>query len=297
MSSFLKRLIILFIASGVGAQVTAKEQFKIVYTARPYTICEQVEPFRQIRDREGTTWLKKVSKNYHATGIKLIIDWSLFYELGNPKAITTRHLLKTIDAIKREKLDLYVAVKMSSIPGFIVDRLKPDDLQLTVDRGVAKTPNHTPLMNFASENAQQMLAKYYSSVLKLLNRFDNVVEVIHNFSWDAETEYPYQMVTGYSKPMIKAFRRFLEQKHGSISELHKAWQLTSEEAESISGFETIIPHRSWGEEKNWFADFNTYAFPYGRLEWIKFKTNQLSVAIKAFAELNKSYGYRMPSQN
>ncbi len=254
--------------------VFAQDEFKIIYTVRPYAICSPQPPFEEIYDSQGTSWLDHIENEFHATGVKLFIDWSLFPKPKNVNLTSTQHLIKTIELIKKHKLDLYVAVKLNSIPGFILKESSKDLFQKTFDGKIAVLPNVTPMWDFANYNARQMMANYYKSVLELLSKISTPLEVIPTFTWDAEMEFEHRFFTGYSDSMQAYFRNFLKERYNSIEVLNLTWGLGNFD-KSIASFDEIIVEPQWGNPKNHYLHFNEYPNSVGRIDWLQFRSYML----------------------
>lgn len=282
--------------SMLSTLVFTQDTFKIVYSVRPYSIYQAYPPYPEILDRQGRGWIERIKNDFHATGILLTIDWSLFDDPANPQAVTTRQLLKTLDLIQKNNLDVYAAINLASLPAYLVDKLSNDHFQLMYNREVAVIPLNTPLLNFANPESQKLMLDYYRNILKLLSKYSNIVEVIPNFTWHAETEYPHQMQTGYSKPMQIAFQNYLKKKYDNdIRLLNASWR-KGNLLYSYQRFDEIAPDPSWGDPHNTYLPFDAFSNAYGRIDWIHFKTVTLKNIAERFIKINHEFGYPMPLQ-
>lgn len=282
--------------STLSTLVFTRDMFKIAYSVRPYSIYQAHPPYREILDREGRGWIERIKNDFHATGVLLTIDWSLFDDPANPQAITTRQLVKTLDLIQKNNLDLYVAVNLASLPAYLVEKLSEEHFQLMYNQKVAIIPLNTPLLNFANLESQKLMLDYYRNILKLLSNYSNIIEVIPNFTWHAETEYPHQMQTGYSKPMQIAFQNYLKEKYNNDIRLLNAFWRKGNQLYAYQRFDEIVPDPSWGDPHNTYLPFDAFNNAYGRIDWINFKTVTLKNIVDLFIKINHEFGYPMPVQ-
>jgi hypothetical protein len=201
-----------------------------------------------------------------------------------------------LDLIQSYELDLYVGINLSSVPGFLVAKLPEEYFQIRFDGKPAVKSRVTPLLNFAHSQGRKLMTGYYSDVLNLLKNYPNVREAIPLFTWDAETEYPHQIQTGYSPAMRTAFQNYLmEEYDNDIQSLNRKWQ-RGNHSTSYHTFNEINIDPSWGDPDNVYDEFGNYRNSYGRIEWINFKTEQLNDLLSIFVAENHRVGYRLPLQ-
>lgn len=292
--SIVSVLILIFINPVWGYE--RNETIKIVYSTRPFIICKKTEPFKEIIDSKGKSWLYRIKNEMHATGVRLMIDWSLFPNPKNQNITSTKQLIKCLQLIRDYGLDIYIHIKFGNIPGFLVKKLPQDCFQKDYMGKVVKLPQNTPLLNFVHPISKKYIYTYFKKVLNLIQGSVPVEEIIPTFNWEAETEYPHQIFTGYSEAMISSFQNYLKIKYKeSIKGLNIVW-FKNDKGKYYKKFTEIIPSSSWGNSKNYYLPPNKYDNPYGRLEWLQFRTFVLKKMIDSLAFLAHQAGLRMPIQ-
>ena len=297
-------LILLFLFNNfylTQAQSCSKKKFKIVFVA-------------DVRVASNKDWLSRVATNWGATGVCLRVFWGHLDTNALAGVDNWTNLDKAIYTISssefdNKKLDIYIRICMGlQKPIWVTPEnvLSKNDFQITFndslydhqsyEKGIPESERYP--LNFVSPNSIEKMENFLKEVLEHVNKTFadsikiRIKEVVPTFSVSDEEEYPFAAMCGYSSYEIDAFRNYLMNKYyNNLFNLNKKWNPDS----------TWKDFNSWSEitpgNYNWHLYVDSlYSYPKGRVDWINFRTEQLSAFIGSLAEITSSFGFQMGVQ-
>ena len=290
----IKRL--LFISIMNSFIMYSQNDFKIVYVA----------DYRW--NPQHPMWLDKITSDWSATGICLQVFW------GDVEKVENKYNWKNFDNVmdtitsrkyNRRDLDIYIRVCMGiEKPLWVTPNsgvFEKDDFQIKYDGSlynhfdyesgpIYKTWQYP--LNFTSPNSVTRMETFFDSVLQHINQKWNskknrIKEIIPTFSANDEQEYPNAVMCGYSAYEMKEFQNYLRNKYLTISVLNNKWNMKFVSFSNIDAKEF-----NWWELK----PFTEYLCEKGRVDWINFRTERLSLFINALADICSKNYFKMGAQ-
>lgn len=280
----------------------SESKFKIVFVA-------------DVRVAANQEWLKRVATDWGATGICLRVFWGHVDTDSVPEADNWENLDKAIKTItenhfNNKKLDIYLRVCMGlQKPNWVSPtnfRFVRDDFQIKYDntiynhqdyeKGIPDSEKHP--LNFNSPNSQKYMRLFLSEVLTHIDKnFSDTVksrikEIVPTFSTSDEEEYPFAAMCGYSSYENEEFINYLKNKYSnSLSSLNERWNPENEFKDFISWSEIAPGTFNWHTYEN-----SDYKYPNGRVDWINFRTEQLTSFINSLSDIISDFGFEMGVQ-
>ncbi len=280
----------------------SESKFKIVFVA-------------DVRVAANKEWLNRVATDWGATGICLRIFWGHVDADSNPGADNWANLDKAIRTIAEnkfndKKLDIYLRVCMGlQKPDWVSPtnfRFVRNDFQIKYDnsiydhqdyeKGIPESERYP--LNFNSPNSQIFIKNFLWEILQHVDEVfpdsikSRIKEVVPTFSTSDEEEYPFAAMCGYSSYEIEAFRNYLKSKYlNSLSNLNDKWN-PENNSKNFSSWSEISP-----EKYTWHTyDNSEYKYVNGRVDWINFRTEQLTSFINSLSDLIASFNFQIGVQ-
>ncbi len=287
-----------YLLPGQTDTTNSGSKFKIVFVA-------------DVRVAANKEWVDRVATDWGATGICLRIFWGHVDTDSIPGADNWANLDKAIRTItenkfNNKKLDIYLRVCMGLQKPVWVSptnfRFVRDDFQIKYDnniydhqdyeKGIPESEKYP--LNFNSPNSQRFMENFLREVLEHIDEaFPDTVrprikEIVPTFSTSDEEEYPFSAMCGYSAYENEEFIKYLKYKYSdNLYSLNNRWN----------------PNGDWKKIKSWSDispgdyfwhtyDNSEYNYSNGRVDWINFRTEQLSSFINSLSELITSFNFQ-----
>ena len=274
-----------------------QEKFDIVFLADPSVVCD-------------TDWLSRMKTDWHATAINLRIRW---YDVEDANHRLHWQIVdRALQILDSARLGVYIRESMSIINHEWYPEFIADDFHQRFDGTFYRTPypissdtSHGRMLNYRSPVARSRQIAFFKSVVAHLNgskfasRIRLIVPVI---SPDDESEYPFHtvvvrddgktdvtMMSGYSRPEIHAFARFLENKYETVQKLNTAWASTFS---SIPQVRNEMKFFGWHQLSN--DPEVAFRFPVGRQDWIDFRATELKKFLDTLRDVSYKVAKRFP---
>lgn len=237
-------------------------------------------------------WLDEIKNKWGATGVSLYLAWDLI-QLTSNKEYDFKWVDAYIQIILSKNLDLYIRIPFAyhmpawTNPGS--GTFSIEHYQTTKNGNIFEQYKRNPL-NFASEITKDYMKDYLKALSEHLhnNYSSSIKEIAPSTSVDAEFEYAYGEMLGYSQPEIEQFREYLRKKYNVINNLNSSW------GGNFKNFNEIDPRKP---EYNWeLHSPQNYYMASGRLDWIDFRQLNLKIFIDECAEIIHSYNFKMGLQ-
>jgi len=252
---------------------------------------------------QNSGWLTEVKDNWNATGICIRILWNQVEPSKNSYDFT--QLTNCINAIASKDMDIYIRICMGlGKPDYIGTEFSLNDFQIKkngdkydhrIDSPAIPENERYPL-NFVSPTSRDRMTNLIAHVVQALNNLypvgsgtrTKIKEIVPTFSACDEQEYPNAELCGYSSYEKESFINYLQTIYETIGTLNTKWNTT------FTNFNTANINPSM---YNW-EELNTanYICPIGRIDWMNFRTKQLSLFIDALAVICHDKSFNMGTQ-
>ena len=306
MRQIISIFLILLIFSGFLQSQTAKnssENFEIVYLAAGKYAAKPV-------------WLRKIRDVWKATAINLRIfrfavenaDGSINWN-NHPYEVDSA-LTKIADA----GLNIYLRVNFATLSDQQVKNYIDDDFHIMSNgkRFFNIYQTDKPLLNVTSKKSRGDMLNFLTKVVEHLNTFPYHVRsriklIVPTLSQDDETEFPYatydkstnstifNVLTGFSRPEMAAFMKFLSEKYVSIDSLNESWG----NGANFSSFDTNQIHirdYNWDGIKTDPGSPDYYKFVNGRKDFLDFRIEELKRFIDDCSSIVRKAGFKVGVQ-
>jgi hypothetical protein len=262
-------------------------------------------------------WLKKIKDDWKATAINLRIyrylveQYDGTYNWNNKLYQVDSALKKISDA----GLNIYIRINFSSLDNRTVyKQYSADDFQIRSNGkhflNVYEVNN--PLLNITSSKSRGDMLGFLSKVVDHLGTLPKGIQskikiIVPSLTPDDETELPfntyddstqsivYNVLSGFSRPEIAAFMKFLENKYNTVSALNESWG----EGAQFSGFDSSqirIRTYNWDGIKTDHNSFDYYKFENGRKDFLDFRRSELKRFIDDCSIIVKKAGFNFGVQ-
>lgn len=308
---FISRIISIFIltiATNLLGQSQAvnnsTEKFEIIYLADG-------------KYASNTIWLKKIRDNWQATGVNLRV--LRFAVENNSDSLNWNNhpyeVDKAITKIAGAGLDIYLRVNFATLSDYSVNHVYTDnDFQIRSNgkRFLNQYEINKPLLNITSKKSRGDILRFMKKLVEHLKSFPPEIKkriklIVPTISPDDETELPFNTydkesqsivnneLTGFSKPEIAAFMKFLKKRYGTIKSLNCVWG----NGASFTKFDSSqikIREYNWNGIKSNPKSPDYYKFENGRKDFLDFRTNELKKFIDDCSKIVKKGGFNFGVQ-
>ena len=260
-------------------------------------------------------WLKKIRDDWKATAINLRIyrfaiegaDCKLNWN-NNPYEVDSA-LTEIADA----GLDIYLRVNFAILTNQQIKNYTEDDFHIRSNgEKFLNIYRKEPLLNVTAKKSRGDMLNFLSKVIEHLNTLPchircRIKLIVPTLSQDDETEFPFatydkatdkdlfDVLTGFSRPEMAAFMRFLSYKYDSINALNKSWS----EGANFSSFDTSqiqIRKYNWDSVKTDPNSKDYYKFVNGRKDFLDFRIEELKKFLDDCSSIVRRAGYKFGVQ-
>ncbi len=262
-------------------------------------------------------WLKKMKNDWKATAINLRIYRCLVERFDgsidwNNKSYKVDSTLKII---ANAGLNIYLRISFSSLDIQDVNQKYTDDdfyIRSNGKRFLNVYEVSRPLLNITSQKSRGDMLSFLSKVVNHLEQLPYKVRskiklIVPALSPDDETEFPFNtydnskrsivhnILTGFSRPEIAAFMKFLENKYGSINALNESWG-DGARFNNFDSDQIRIRTYNWDGIKTEPQKPNYYKYANGRTDFLDFRREELKKFIDDCSLIVKKRGFNFGVQ-
>ncbi len=211
--------------------INSSQKFEIVYLAGGEYAANPV-------------WLRKIRDDWKATAINLrIYRFAVENTEGglnwNKQPFEVDSALTQIAVVG---LNIYLRVNFGILTDQQIKNYTDDDFHIRSNgkRFLNIYQKNKPLLSVSSNKSRRDMLNFLSEVVKHLNTLpynirSRIKLIVPTLSQDDETEFPYatydkatnseifNVLTGFSRPEMSAFMKFLSNKYSSIDSLNENW--------------------------------------------------------------------------
>ena len=299
-------IVVIVISSLLQAQTdsVASNKFEIVYQA-------------DVQYALNDSWLNKIRDDWKATGINLRIfrykveKYDSLFAWNDKLYDVDDALTKIADA----GLDIYLRLSMASLDSWSIKHVYNDDdfdIRSNGKKFLNEYEINNPILNLTSPKSLGDMLNFVGKVVNHLNSLPDKIRnrirlIVPAISPDDETEFPFNtyndstrsiindVLTGYSRPEISAFMKFLENRYSTIDSLDTNWG----EGAKFTDFDPNqiqIKNYNWDGIKSDPESPDYYKYLNGRKDFLDFRREELKNFIDNCNVIVKEAGYKFGVQ-
>ena len=260
-------------------------------------------------------WLKKIRDDWKATAINLRIY--RFAVEGADSNLNWNNYPYEVDSAMTEiahaKMNIYLRVNFAILTNQQIKSYRDDDFHIRSNREkFLNVYRREPLLNVTSRKSRGDMLNFLSKVVMHLNTLSSRVRsriklIVPTLSQDDETEFPFatydketnrdifDVLTGFSRPEMAAFMRFLSNRYITIDSLNESWG----EGANFSSFDTNqirIRDYNWDGVKTDPNSKDYYRFVNGRKDFLDFRIEELKKFLDDCSVIVRKAGYKFGVQ-
>lgn len=262
-------------------------------------------------------WLKKIRDDWKATGVNLRV-FRFAVENNDGSLNWNNHPYEVDNAINKAVeagLDIYLRVHFATLSAYSVNNVYTDDdfqIRSNGKRFLNQYEINKPLLNITSKKSRGDILKFMQKLVKHLKTFPPDVKkriklIVPSISPDDETEFPFNtydratksiinnVLTGFSRPEITAFMKFLKNRYRTIKSLNNNWgngaNFTKFDSSQIQ-----IRNYKWDGIKTDPKAPDYYVFEKGRTDFLDFRREELKKFIDDCSVIVKKGGFNFGVQ-
>ncbi len=286
-------------------EINSNKNFEIVYLADG-------------KYASNPVWLKKMRDDWKATGINLRIFRS-GVESFDGKLNWNNHPYQVDDALTQIAdvgLNIYLRINLALLDIQAVNKTYTDEDYHIRSNGKRFLNQYDalkrPLLNLTSTKSRSDMLNFVKEVVKHINTLPNNIRskiklIVPTISTEDETELPFNtyddstksfmsnVLSGYSKPEIAAFMKFLADRYKTIDSLNDSWGEDARFSEFNSN-KIQIRNYNWDGIKTDPKARDYYVYENGRKDFIDFRRAELKRFIDDCSAIVRDGGFNFGVQ-